>query len=198
MTTVILDDDVAVVKSTPTEISVEEQINTQVVTTVEDEFNVVTVSDVSIVKSIDPTSSVVATGLQGPTGPQGPKGDTGDPGTGSTVDIQLPTNSVISGWKVIRASNLGFAEYASSDQPSHADTILGISTHSVTDNSLVNVRCSGYMTDNAWSWAPGKLYLGLNGNITQSLPGSGLIQQIGNVLSPNEININIKTSIILS
>lgn len=65
MTTVILDDDVAVVKSTPTEVTVEEQINTQVVTTVEDEFSVVTVSDVSIVKSIDPTSSVVATGLQG-------------------------------------------------------------------------------------------------------------------------------------
>jgi hypothetical protein len=197
MTTVINDNEEQIVTSLPNEVTITEQPDIQVVTTTEQEVSVVTEQNESVVKSIDLSSSIISTGIQGPVGPQGIQGPKGDPGTGSTVDMQLPTNSIISGWKVIRADVNGFAEYASSSNISHADTVLGISTHSVTDNSLLNIRCAGYMEDSSWNWNIGKIFLGVNGTIQQSLPSNGFILQLGNAVSPTKININIKTSIII-
>ena len=117
----------------------------------------------------------------------------------NSTDISLPTNSVISGFKVIRVDSSGFAKYASNDDITHNDKVIGVSTQSITDNTPVLVRTEGFMDDAGWTFTPGDpIYVGLNGSITQTVPSSGFILNLGQALTATRILINIKTSIILT
>ena len=144
-------------------------------------------------------TSIVSVGTQGPAGAQGPVGPKGDPGSGISVDISLLTNVIISSYKIMTVDNQGFAIYADPSNPDHVSNVLGVSVNSVTDNTYVTIRTSGFMEDPAWSWVPYEpIFLGINGTMTQTPPLTGFLLVVATVISPTKLLINIKEPIVLS
>lgn len=140
-----------------------------------------------------------ADGAPGAAGPMGPQGPQGPAGTGTNVDVFLPTNSPIGGYRVIVSDASGYALHADYTNLNHASCILGVSTTAVTDNSTLTIRSSGFLEEATWNWTLYQpIYLGVDGVLTQTPPASGFIQIVANVITPTKLLINIKDPIVIS
>ena len=92
------------------------------------------------------------------------------------------------------------AIYASSDNPAHAIGVVGMTTGSVNQGDPVVVQTFGIVNEAGWNWdmSTPRLFVGLNGVMTQTVPTSGFICQIATCLSPTSICIEKQQPIILS
>ena len=87
--------------------------------------------------------------------------------------------------------------YASADNLSSAERCVGITTQSAVTGSTVLVRRSGLLVEPTWSWAPGPVFLGLTGALTQVPPTSGVSLQVGVALDATTLDVRVDTPIIL-
>ena len=104
--------------------------------------------------------------------------------------IVLPTDTVaISGHRVIITGPTNAARYASSDDITTANKVIGISTEGANINSTVNVQTTGQLVEPTWNWVNGPVYVGLQGHLTQVVPTVGYILPMGNAINATTINI---------
>jgi hypothetical protein len=76
--------------------------------------------------------------------------------------------------------------------------VIGITKGSALPNDAVLVQPSGEIQDPVWNWVAGTpIYLGLSGNLTQSLPTTGFHVEIGVADSATSIIIRIQPPIYL-
>lgn len=119
-------------------------------------------------------------------GPQGPRGDAGG-------EIRLTAVGALSALRVIRVAD-GIPTYADSGTPEHGDTIVGISTTSAgSSGGEISVRMSGQMSDASWAWAPGPIFCGPNGVLTQTVPNTGFVCQVAVAQDATTIVVGIQT-----
>jgi hypothetical protein len=137
-----------------------------------------------------PLISLLSDGRQGPAGPPGIPGPAG----GSAILRTAATT--LSGHRVVKALDNGQVNYADNTL-ADALTVCGITTGAVIGGAVATVQASGSLTEPSWTWVAGPVYLAANGNLTQSVPVSGVVLQVGVALSATELFIDIKTPIAL-
>jgi len=115
-------------------------------------------------------------------------------------------NSVFSG---IAAENLGGhrivvafgsqISYADNTISSHSAIVTGITTQAVLSGSTVDVTISGEVAEGSWNWTLNTpIFLTANGLMTQIVPNTGFILQVGYPTSNTSMVVDIKTAIVLS
>jgi hypothetical protein len=159
-----------------------------------------------LVLGLEPIPEILEIGIQGPPGIQGTVGPQGIQGVqgvqgaqGTATTYPYPCAEPISAHRVVRLNQAGQLEYASCDNLSHKNSILGISVTAGNVSEITNVARVDTLIEPTWSWVPNEpLYLGINGFITQTPPTSLFLLSVGVALSPTKIFINIGIPIILS
>ena len=140
--------------------------------------------DVISVRNIMPVSTVRIAGSMTQPGPTGP------PGSGGGGNTYLTAGSNLGGQRVIATDTSGVAQYA--DNLSLYKTVTGISKTAVSLGELVEVETFGIVSDPSWNWDVTKdIFLGQNGLIVQDVPITGAIVNLGHVVGPTSIFLNI-------
>lgn len=143
-----------------------------------------------------PKGALVAVPQVGPPGPQGPAGPMGPSGG---AGVERVADVALGGHRVVRATSVDGVDYASNDQPSHRDVVIGITSNAASSGGAVSVVSAGAMTEGSWSWTPGlPIYAGLNGALTQTPPVSGWLRILGFATSPTSIVVQLLPPIVLS
>lgn len=110
---------------------------------------------------------------------------------------EYPVNARIDGYSIARLSNGGL-EYADSSDVNGAFSTVGMVVTSANFGSTSQVLLEGTVSNPAWDWTPDRpLWLGNSGQLTQTPPTSGFLQQVGVALSPNTINFELQEVIFL-
>lgn len=132
---------------------------------------------------------------QGPAGPKGVAGRDGIDGVNGSCAITAACGEILSALKVVRSSLTG-VRLASADDGISVESVLGITLTAANLNESVQVIVSGEMQDASWNWvAEKKLFLGLNGNLTQSVPTTGQLICLGVAITANKILVHIRDAI---
>lgn len=102
----------------------------------------------------------------------------------------------LSAMRAITTNSSGEAIYAdaSSITTSH---VLGISRAAALSGANVPVCTDGVLSDALWSWTPGPVYLGTNGQLTQTPPSSGVLVPVGIAVDSTTLNVQIHEPLIL-
>ena len=69
--------------------------------------------------------------------------------------------------------------------------LLGITLTAAGPGEPVNVQRSGVLDDAGWSWTPGRVWLGVDGRLTQTPPADGFDVLIGAATSATRITLNL-------
>lgn len=123
----------------------------------------------------------------GVAGPQGIPGET----EGAT--FTAPAGETIHGGRVVRLAN-GQVFHPSLANNDHASQVAGVAVNSATAGQNVLVRAAGQMTEGYWTWAPGAVWCGIDGQLTQS-PVTGWLLQVARVVDATTLSIDIETPI---
>jgi hypothetical protein len=92
----------------------------------------------------------------------------------------------------------GKVYYADKDDINKASKVLGITEHSALTDEDIDIQSFGAMTDPSWNWdLTKKIYLSTNGLLTQTIPTSGVLREIGIPISTTSMLINMQDAIIL-
>ncbi|MEJ5125865.1 hypothetical protein WH367_07375 [Comamonas sp. MYb21] len=141
-----------------------------------------------VVSEIELTEVLIAPGEQGPPGPPGPAGGGGDEYVTRTAGETISANRVL-------YDQGGFVYPLSQDDAENIFAILGLSVSAGQTGAQISVQRSGTVTDSGWSWAYGRVYLGANGQLTQTPPTSGFSVLIGFAATATSINLSINDPI---
>lgn len=110
--------------------------------------------------------------------------------------LKLTAGVDLGGNRVVVLNDSGLTIYADKDIYSHIFKILGITTGSTVNAGTATVQTYGEMIEPSWAWTPGlPIYVGTNGLLTQTIPNSGFICQIGFAETATKIFIDLKTAI---
>lgn len=122
-------------------------------------------------------------------------GPAGKDGSGSAdQDTAFTAGAILSGHKAVFADG-SVVHYASADDLSGAERYVGITIQAADSGAGVIVRRSGVVELEAWSWAPGPVYLGLNGSLTQSPVLPGVLLVVGVALSATELDVRLTSPV---
>ncbi|MDG9927417.1 MULTISPECIES: hypothetical protein [unclassified Pseudomonas] len=135
-----------------------------------------------------PGRTVVAAGLRGP------KGSPGQPGPAGGAAFQRLAGETISALQAVyELDGVVFVlDYRDGD---HIDQILGISLTAALTGEPMNVQRAGVLDDASWSWAPGRVWLGADGALTQTPPADGFDVLIGCAVGATRITLNLSEPI---
>lgn len=139
-----------------------------------------------------PKVVVAGRGLQGAVGERGPVGDS----TSSYV-----AGAAVSGHSVLTMDSNGEAIYADSTNPTHADSLIGVSTGAAAQGDTVYVKNFGLVQHQGWSLTPGEpVFLGTGGQITQTAPTTpgAFVKQLGRAQSTTSFVLNIQPAIFIA
>jgi hypothetical protein len=110
---------------------------------------------------------------------------------GSSLLSQGTAGSSLNAFKLITKNPQGFLEYASSDNLFHANKIVGISTTSGIQDSIIQYQETGEVQNQGWNFNQGDfLFLGLQGELTTVQTGL-FSQWVGWVIQPNIIYLRV-------
>ena len=128
-----------------------------------------------------------------------PRVNRGDrlPGETEGATFLVPAGETIHGHRVVRADG-GALFHPEPGTAAHADQVVGIALQSGDAPAPLLVRAHGQITEASWSWAPGVIWCGADGQLTQSPPASGWLLQVARVVSPTTITVDIDTPIFRS
>lgn len=107
--------------------------------------------------------------------------------------VTLPAGEVINGSRVVVSLGGELFLFDPTD-PDHGQSVVGVSTEAVTViGDPVRVKTFGAFTTGSWS--DGVVYAGVDGQLTQTPPTSGWLIEVGRVLSPTQIDIDLEPAI---
>ena len=123
---------------------------------------------------------------------QGPSGASG----ASTFTVTAGQD--LSGHRIVSVNSAGQAVYADKDTPATVRQVLGLTTGAALNGTQATVLPMGEITEPSWTLSmSGPVYLGNNGLLTQILPTTGVIMQVGVPLSSTMMLVDIKMPISL-
>lgn len=116
-------------------------------------------------------------------------------GGGLATAFPVDLDFLASGQRMLANTPSGIV-YADHLDLDHAQTVLGFTK---TAGTSVKVISEGYYIDGTMVWDPSlPLWLGETGFLTQMRPTTGFLMQVGRVISPTEILIQIQPAVILA
>lgn len=133
-----------------------------------------------VVLETEEVISLIASAEQGPPGPPGPAGGSVVPSTAGEVTSALRVLYELNG----QAFPLDYRD------TEHIQLLLGISLNAAPAGAQINVQRFGPIEDAAWSWTPGRLWLGPGGTLTQTPPADGYDVLMGTAVSASRIFLN--------
>ncbi len=87
---------------------------------------------------------------------------------------------------------------ADSATVSHAFRLVGLSLSATASGALQTPLLEGIVKDAAWNWNPSiPLWLGTNGQMTQTSPTTGFLVQVATAIAPDQIYFQIQEPILL-
>jgi hypothetical protein len=125
----------------------------------------------------------------------GIKGDTGQDGSSLAATFTRIAGETLGGHRLVWINN-NQAFYASADEVS-AELVSGITTGAVSSGALATIQSSGEIEEPSWSWAEGVVYLGLNGQLTQTPPTTHVNTEIGVALAATKLLVRVQRAIYL-
>ncbi len=127
-------------------------------------------------------------------GPQGPPGEARD----LIVSDKL-AGEALGGHRGVIVGNDNRLYYADQSNLAHFNRVLGITTGAAGENDPASVRVGGIMAEPSWAWDLDKfIYLGENGLLTQTPPGSGFLLEMGWPVNPTSMMVDIKLPLFLA
>lgn len=115
---------------------------------------------------------------------------------GEPEGLSYEAGEALGGHRAVYRAADGLLYYASQDAPQNAHLTLGLTTGSASLGAAATVRTRGPITEAAWSWALNNpVWLGLNGQITQTPPTSGAYQILGWPLSATTLFVDVQSHI---
>lgn len=96
-----------------------------------------------------------------------------------------------------RADGSGLAVASASDV-THAGRVVGISLAAASAGASIAYVDDGPIDEPSWSFTPGPVWLGEQGQITQALPSAGFTQIVGTAVTPTQIVVSLQPPIILA
>ena len=123
-------------------------------------------------------------------GEQGPPGLQGIPGPSGGSAMQRTAGQPLSALRAVYEldGQVFYLDYRDTD---HIDLLLGITLTAAELAAPVNIQRSGALDDSGWSWAPGPVWLGADGALTQTPPAAGYDVLIGAAVSATRITLNL-------
>lgn len=108
-----------------------------------------------------------------------------------TLDIQRPASGPLSSSRAVTVGTDGRVAYPDRSVTDDALRFLGVllTSASAVDQQVV-IRRQGRITESAWAWEPGPVWVGDSGQLTQSPPATGWILQVGTAISATSIDID--------
>jgi hypothetical protein len=126
---------------------------------------------------------------QGPPGPPGRDG--------SAVGITAVSSIPIGGHRVVIVPATD-VQYASADDPTHVNRVLGLTNNAAAAGDDIEIVTAGEVVEPSWNWTPGPVYLGINGLLTQTVPASGFIKQVGIAMTATRLLVAFWPPIMLN
>ena len=113
----------------------------------------------------------------------------------AAIDTTLVASTSLSALRCITTDGSGLAKYATPDTLANA-VVIGISTTAANTGENITVKTTGQITDANWTWTKGAIYLGSNGNLTQTAPtGGSIVVHVAKAITATTIIIDIDTII---
>ena len=110
-------------------------------------------------------------------------------------DVSLTAGVSLSALRAVTSNSSGQAVYASNDTLANAQ-VIGITSNAASAGAGVTIKTSGILTDSNWAWTKGTVYLGTNGQLTQTSPSGGaIVVHVGRALTATTLQIDIDTII---
>lgn len=135
--------------------------------------------------------TVVDVGAQGPAGAQGP----------SATAIFFLAASAVSGNRMMLVGADRMVSYASNDDLSHANRVIGMTVGAASALAQVELLREMEIQEPGWTWAVGgAIYLGVDGLITQTPPTAPALFSlcVGFATAPDRMFVTVGTPIIFS
>ncbi|MFA5386809.1 MAG: hypothetical protein WC322_00220 [Candidatus Paceibacterota bacterium] len=126
---------------------------------------------------------------------QGPEGKPGPVGPAGGAAFIRYTSSALSALRVVWEDVDGAVYPIDPEDDAHIDLISGLTLTATPGAGEVTVQRSGPVDDSAWSWAPGRVWLGAAGALTQTPPLDGTDVLIGYAVSPTRLFLDIQDPI---
>ena len=123
-------------------------------------------------------------------GGQGPPGPPGVPGPAGGSALQRLAGETLSALRLVYELD-GEVFALDSGDADHIDMLLGITLTAAAAGEPVNVQRYGVIYDAGWSWTPGRVWLGVDGRLTQTPPADGFDVLIGAATSATRITLNL-------
>ncbi len=139
----------------------------------------------TVVKKQELLVTTVSSGIIGPRGP-------------SVGEVLERTSQVtIAGHRAVISTGNDEVGYASNDIEDHQFRVIGITTNAASPGFPIEIRQFGEITEPSWSFSVGPVYLGVNGQLTQTIPVSPALFAliVGYAISFTTIVVNIQTPI---
>jgi hypothetical protein len=149
---------------------------------------------------------VVAVGGQGAPGPrgldgqQGIQGIPGDPGPPGDGIYTYPASIALSGHRMVTLDSTGGAMYASNDNVTHANRVLGMTTGAADVSATAYIQNFGELVEPTWNWIlDTPVYLSTDGHLTQTPPALPAVFTliVGFPVAATSMFINIQSPIII-
>jgi hypothetical protein len=135
-----------------------------------------------------PETLIVAIGEQGPAGPQGAPGPAGGAAFQRSAGEALSALRAVYEWDG-QVFTLDYRDEA------HIALLAGLTLTSASVGQPLNVQNAGAVDDAGWTWAPGPVWLGADGVLTQTPPLDGFDVLIGAAVSATRLLLNLQPPI---
>ncbi len=117
--------------------------------------------------------------------------------TGARYAPLLPAANNLSALRVVAAVN-GQLVYADSGTPDHAFKVVGLLPNAVVAGATIAALSEGPISDDAWNWDTDRpIFLGSNGQLTQTAPEIGFLLQVATAATPTQIDFEPQEVILL-
>lgn len=96
---------------------------------------------------------------------------------------------VLGGHRVVRFDSSGLVWYADKDSAALGPHAVGITTGAVSLGAIATVTLTGKVVEGSWAWAAGPVWLGDDGQMTQTPPTTGVLVQIGLAINATTLQV---------
>lgn len=145
----------------------------------------------TVVTQLGRVAAVVAAGTQGPVGPRGQPGP-----AGGSAFIRI-AGEPISALRAVYELPSGAVHPLSADDAEHIDLLAGITVTSASAGQEVTIQRAGPLDASGLNLQPGRVWLGMNGQLTQTPPDSGNDTLLGYATAEQRLYIDISETILL-
>jgi hypothetical protein len=127
--------------------------------------------------------------------------DTGGGSVTGQVRLTATAAEDLSGHRIVTPRTNGAVKYASNSDLSLATAPLWLTLHAALAGAPVELCSFGPVTEGSWSWVPNPVYLGVDGQMQQTVPtgpGAVFIAQVGAATATTRLVIDRHPSILIT